>query len=206
MTINDSVRVCIAAQACLLLLHRRTECFPSLRSILVYPNTYIVPAMRHIGSGIMEEFHQTRSGESWQAGAVVLAWDVILNQAQDRGQGHNLVLHEFAHQLDYEDGYADGVPLLAGERSFMERKRRYAAWTGVMRAEFARLQAQVRRGEPTVLRDYGATNPAEFFAVATECFFGKPQAMRREHPGLYEQLKWYYQQDPSLWAVPSALT
>jgi Mlc titration factor MtfA (ptsG expression regulator) len=110
-----------------------------------------------------------------------------------------VVWHEFAHQLDYEDGQADGAPVLGRGESLAVRKRRYADWARVMRAEFERLQSQVQRGETTVLRDYGATNPAEFFAVATECFFGKPQAMQQAHPELYGEMRWYYQQDPARW-------
>lgn len=199
LALTDEIRVCIAAHASLLLLHRRTDYYPRLRSVLVYPNMYVVPTVRHVGSGILEEFHQQRAGESWAEGAVVLAWDVMCSHIAAPDNGHNLVWHEFAHQLDFEDGLADGVPVLGDGESLPARRRRYAAWARVMRAEFARLQEKVRRGEPTVLRDYGATNAAEFFAVATECFFGKPQALRQEHPELYDEMKWYYQQDPAGW-------
>ena len=199
LVITDEIRVCVAAHACLLLLHRRTDFYPRLRSILVYPNMYVVPTIRHVGSGIMEEIHQQRAGESWAEGAVVLAWDVMRGHISAPENGHNLVLHEFAHQLDFEDGAADGVPVLGQGESYLNRRRRYAAWTRVMRSEFERLRAQIQHGENTILRDYGATNAAEFFAVATECFFGKPQALRQEHPELYEEMKWYYQQDPAGW-------
>lgn len=199
LALTDEIRVCIATHACLLLLHRRTDYYPRLRSVLVYPNTYVVPTVRHVGSGIMEESHQQRAGESWAEGAVVLAWDVMCSHIAAPEHGHNLVWHEFAHQLDFEDGLADGVPVLGRGESLPTRKRRYTAWVRVMRAEFAWLQEQVRRGEPTVLRDYGATNAAEFFAVATECFFGRPLALRQEHPELYDEMKWYYQQHPADW-------
>jgi Mlc titration factor MtfA (ptsG expression regulator) len=199
LELTDEIRITIAAHACLFLLHRHTDYFPRLRSILVYPNMYVVPTVRHVGSGIMEEYHQQRAGESWAEGAVVLAWDVMLSHIAAPENGHNLVWHEFAHQLDFEDGLADGVPVLASGGSLPDRRRRYAAWARVMRAEFDRLQAQVRRGETTILRDYGATNAAEFFAVATECFFGKPVELRQAHPELYDEMKWYYQQDPVDW-------
>lgn len=200
LAITDDIRVCVAAHACLLALHLPTEPYARLRSILVYPNGYVGPGYRHVGSGVWEEFPQPRSGESWPEGAVVLAWDVLCANMLTPDAGFNVALHEFAHQLDFEDGHADGVPLLGGGKSLAERRTRRAAWVRVMRAEFSRLQAQVHRGEETVLRDYGATNGAEFFAVATECFFGKPQALQREHPELYAEMKWYYQQDPATWA------
>jgi hypothetical protein len=197
LELNDEIRVSIAACACLLLLHRDTDYYPSLRTVLVYPSTFVVPTTRHVGSGVMEESHRVLAGESWQEGAVVLAWDEIRSAIQFPGNGYNVVLHEFAHQLDYEDGQTDGAPLLGHGESWKAQKRRYADWSRVMHAEFDQLRARVQRGEATVLRDYGATNPAEFFAVATECFFCKPQEMRQAHPELYEHMKWYYQQDPA---------
>lgn len=199
LDLNDEIRVCIAAHACLLLLHRNTDYYSDLRTILVYSSTYVVPTTRHVGSGIMEESQQHRAGESWREGAVVLAWDAVCSGILAPENGYNVILHEFAHQLDFEDGQADGVPLLGNGESFSMRKRRYAAWSRVMKMEYERLRGQVQRGESTVLREYGATNPAEFFAVATECFFGKPHAMQQQHPELYEEMRWYFQQDPVHW-------
>ena len=199
LEMDDRIRICVAAHACLLLLHRPTDCFPRLRSVLVYPNMYVVPTVHHVGSGIMAEVHQQRAGESWPGGAVVLAWDVMCSHIAAPENGHNLALHEFAHQLDFEDGQANGVPALGRGESWPDRRRRYLAWARVMRGEFERLRTQVLRGEATVLRDYGATNAAEFFAVATECFFCKPVALKQEHPELYAEMQWYYQQDPTGW-------
>ena len=100
------------------------------------------------------------------------------------------MLHEFAHLLDMEDGAADGTPNL-------ERDNRYEAWAAVLGAEYERLRRQSALGRYTVLDEYGATNPAEFFAVATECFFKKPAQMKGKHPELYEELKPFYHQDPA---------
>lgn len=113
--------------------------------------------------------------------------------------GCNVILHEFAHQLDYEDGQADGVPLLGRDETYLKRKDRYATWRRIMGTEYERLRVQIQRGESTVMREYGTTNPAEFFAVATETFFGKPQEMQQILPELYDELKWYYRQDPAQW-------
>jgi hypothetical protein len=200
LVVGEEHKLCIAAQACVLLLHRDTDYFPGLQTILIYPNMYVVPTTRHIGSGIMEERVETRAGESWQAGALVLAWDEVCRGLAAPDGGYNLVLHEFAHQLDYEDGgNADGVPLLGHGESISVRKKRYADWARIMRTEYEQLRAQAQRGENTFLRNYGATNPAEFFAVATEFFFGKPRELQARHPELYEQMKWYYKQDPAKW-------
>lgn len=195
--VEEEQKVCIAAEACRLLLHRDTDYFPDLRTILVYPTTYVVPTTRHIGGGIMQEWNESRLGESWRAGAVVLAWDAVNSGLAEPGSGHNVVLHEFAHQLDYEDGIASGAPLLGHGESLSARRQRYADWVRVMQEEFDRLRTRTQRGESDVLRDYGAVSPVEFFAVATESFFGKPRELREQHPGLYEQMSWYYRQDPA---------
>jgi hypothetical protein len=198
LVITDEIKMCIASQACLLLLHRDADCYPALRTILVYPSSYFAPTTRHLGSGIFEESHQARAGESWREGVVVLAWDEVCKGTITPEQS-NVVLHEFAHQLDFEDGYADGAPILGRGESYSMRKNRYATWKRVMGAEYEKLRIQIQNGETDVLRGYGATNPAEFFAVATESFFGKPHEMQQKHSELYEELKWYYRQDPAQW-------
>jgi len=199
LEMTEEIKVCVAAQACLLLLHRDTDYYPALRSVLVYPSTYFAQSARHVGSGVMEEFVDARLGEAWPQGAVVLAWDAVRRGTSDPGDGHNVVLHEFAHQLDFEDGRADGAPVLGAEGPPSARRNRYAAWARVLGAEFAALRASVATGQETVLREYGATNPAEFFAVATESFFDRPRIMRDKHPALYEELKGFYRQDPAGW-------
>jgi Mlc titration factor MtfA (ptsG expression regulator) len=197
--IEEDHKVLIAAQACLLLLHRDTDYFPDLQSILVYPEMYVVPTTRHIGGGIMQERQESRLGEFSHQGAIVLAWDAVRNVLVEPETGHNVVLHEFAHQLDYEDGFVDGAPLLGHGESLPARKRRYAEWSRIMREEYERLRARAQRGQTDVLNNYGATNPAEFFAVATESFFCKPRELHEQHPALYEQMSWYYKQDPDRW-------
>jgi Mlc titration factor MtfA (ptsG expression regulator) len=197
LTLTDDIRLCIAAHACLLLLHRSTDYYPDLKTVLVYPGIYEVSTTRHVGSGVFQENRETRAGESWRDGAVVLAWDAVVDGVRNPGNGHNVILHEFAHQLDYEDGLADGAPLLGHGESLSEQKRRYADWARIMRSEFEQLCSRVQRGQSSLLQEYGATNPAEFFAVATECFYTKSRQMRETHPELYDQMKWYYQLDPA---------
>src|ERR1019366_8039173 len=115
LEITEEMKVCIAAQACLLLLHREKDYYRSLRSILLYPGTSFAQATRHVGSGVMEERQDRRLGEAWDSGAVVLAWDAVHAETANPGDGRNVVFHEFAHQLDFEDGRADGAPVLAAE-------------------------------------------------------------------------------------------
>jgi Mlc titration factor MtfA (ptsG expression regulator) len=201
LEITEEMKVCIAAQACVLLLHRETDYYPGLRSILVYPTTYFVTATRHVGSGVMEERQDSRLGEAWDSGAVVLAWDAVHGGTAHPEDGHNVVFHEFAHLLDFEDGKADGAPVLAAEVPWYRRRSRYRAWARVLSAEYEQLRAEVAAGEKTAIDEYGATNPAEFFAVATEMFFERPRALQSRHPTLYEELKRFYRQDPLGWAT-----
>ena len=189
-TITDEVRVTIAAQACLLLLHRKTDCFPGLLTILVYPLTYMVEDKRQVGEHVWEEGTVSRLGETGRRmGSLVLSWGAVKHGAADPSDGKNVVLHEFAHQLDYENQAADGVPGLA-------TREQQLAWSDVMRTEFASLRAADETGVPTLLDIYGATNPAEFFAVSVEAFFEQPRALRSRHPKLYAELRNYFQQDP----------
>jgi hypothetical protein len=186
--INDEVRVTIAGQACMLLLNRQTKYFPKLTTIFVYPAPYA--ARRTGGDG--KTGGQHRQGESWQNGPVVLAWNSVTGGANNIRDGKNVVFHEFSHRLDQEDGSADGAPIL-------EDRSCYASWAKVLSAEYEALQGKTRKRRRSVLRSYGATQPAEFFAVATEAFLEKAKQMKKRHPELYEELKGYYKLDPVTW-------
>jgi hypothetical protein len=190
LQITDEVRVTIAAQACVLLLHRQTDYYPNLVSILVYPTTYLVPGGRRAPDGRPPEAPQARLGESWSRDVMVLSWDSVVSGASDTRDGHNVVLHEFAHQLDQEDGASDGAPVLP-------RRSMYVAWARVLGHDFDQLVRDTERHHRTLIDRYGATNPAEFFAVATETFFEKPRQLRSKHPALYSQLQEFYRQDPA---------
>ncbi len=193
--ITDEVRVTIAAQACLLLLHRRTDYFPQLLTILVYPLMYMVEEKRQIGEHLWEEGTVSRLGETGRRmGSLVLSWEAVKHGAADPSDGKNVVLHEFAHQLDFENDAADGVPGLA-------TREQQLAWADVMRSEYASLRAADESGIPTLLDTYGATNPAEFFAVSVEAFFERPRALRAHHPKLYAEFKTYFRQDPVEFSV-----
>jgi Mlc titration factor MtfA (ptsG expression regulator) len=201
LELTDEIKVCIAAQGCLLLLHRHTDYYPALRSILVYPGGYFARRTRHLGAGVMSESHESRLGEAWPEGAVVLAWDAVNRGAAGSENGHNVAIHEFAHLLDFEDGGINGAPVLGSGDSRSAQKRRRASWARVLNEEYEQLRARVQRGEETVLWEYGATDPAEFFAVATESFFNRPHELRDNHPALYEELKGFYRQDPAQWPL-----
>jgi hypothetical protein len=188
--ITDEVRVTIAAQACILLLHRETDYYPALHSILVYPHHYFAAEKQRQADGVVSEGVQGRLGESWHRGPVVLAWDEVSRTAHDHKDPHNVVFHEFAHQLDSESGSSNGAPLLPS-------RSMYVAWARVLGAEYQHLIEDIAHRHRSDLDAYGATNPAEFFAVVTENFFEKPIRLKKRHPELYDQLAQFYQQDPA---------
>jgi Mlc titration factor MtfA (ptsG expression regulator) len=188
--ITDEIRITIAAQACRLLLHRATDYYPGLYSILVYPSAFVAKSYQQLTPGFYLEGEEFRSGESWRHGAILLSWDEVEADVAAFNPGHNVVLHEFAHQLDTEDGKADGAPMLP-------KRSHYGAWARILGQDFVKLREDAAHARDTLLDYYGATNPAEFFAVATECFFEKPVEMRALHPELYQELRNYYCQDPA---------
>jgi Mlc titration factor MtfA (ptsG expression regulator) len=192
LELTEEMKVTIAGQACILLLNKdRSSYFPKCDAILVYPSAYLADQRVDMGSHTIQQ-KSARLGESWTRGVVVLAWDHVTQRALDVEGGHNVVLHEFAHQLDQEDGAGDGTPILAKATS-------YASWARIFGKEYEHLRHKAMQGMRDVMDLYGATNPAEFFAVATETFFEKGAALRQKHPDLYEQLKEYYRMDPAHW-------
>ena len=231
LEMTDTIRLTIAAQACVLLLHRDTDYYPSLSSILVYPSSYVAPVVEHEG-GIVSEFEEERAGETWSEGSLVLSWDDVSGEVAPRpaseheqppqhragnGNGHdryevpqgledlppegaelvpayNVVIHEFAHQLDIENGALDGVPKLATGDD-------YATWESVFTAAFDRLLDELERDLEPVIDPYGAEDEAEFFACVTESFFDTPIALLEEYPDVYTVLASYFDQNPVNWGA-----
>ncbi len=186
-TVTDAVRVLIAAQACLLILNRPDDYYPGFETILVYPETYAAP-VTHQDGYLQTESEDSRAGESWHRGPVILAWNEVLQGARNSGDGHNVVMHEFAHKLDEENTYMDGLPILPDHTQQQD-------WATVLSEAFNHL----RETPDAVIDDYGATSAAEFFAVVTEAFFEKAPQLKHTHPALYQQLQRYYQLDPVEW-------
>jgi hypothetical protein len=179
MEITDEVRVAIAAAAVRLVLHLDLSEYDRLTEIVVYPSHY-----RHPGDSEGVVF-----GEAHAWGTVVLSWDAVVQGLANPADGHDTATHEFAHVLDRNDGAFDGTPDL---RSVGH----YRPWAKVMSGHFLALRKR-GKDQRKVLRAYGATNEAEFFAVATESFFEKPLQMRSKTPDLYEELKRFYGFDPA---------
>jgi Mlc titration factor MtfA (ptsG expression regulator) len=194
--INDDIRVTVAGQACLMLLNRDGIPYPDLKSILVYPSTFV--ATRDVADehGFVSTDQIALLGESWSQGKVILAWDNVEQGVRNLHDGRNVVLHEFAHQLDHESGATNGAPVLTARGA-------YRSWAHVFAEEFSSLQHRAALGKQTLLDHYGATNPAEFFAVATETFFERPTDMAMHHKELFEQLRDFYGLDPGQWQETS---
>lgn len=192
LTVDDEVRVTIAGLACLLLLNRPSRVYPGLHAVLVYPSAFLVPRNQVDAAGVVTETRQDLLGESWGDGRVILSWDHVRRGAEDWTDGQNVVLHEFAHQLDSESGSTNGAPYLGSQES-------YRSWSAVLSRDFASLRADAMQHHHSVLDHYGATNPAEFFAVATETFFEKPYQMAERHPALFAEFGKYYRVDPRAW-------
>ena len=193
LAMTDEIRVAVAVRACLLVLgSERVDPFPKLTTVLVYPSSWSAADVQRGAGGLVHEGASRRLGESHSRGQVVLSWDDVEAGARDPHDGHDVVFHEFAHQLDQELPAAPGAPKL-------QRAADYAAWARVLGAGYEQLVEKVERHRRSFLDDYGATNPAEFFAVATEAFFEKPLPFRRRLPELYEQLREFYGLDPASW-------
>ncbi|MDX1933330.1 MAG: zinc-dependent peptidase [Capsulimonadales bacterium] len=200
LELTDRIKVTIAANACLLLLGLpQHDFYPNVQVIIVYPWAYWSRLERPGEGGVVHAGISGRLGEAWSTGQVILSWNTVRRNIRRPEDGHNVVLHEFAHLLDMRDGRADGVPRLANQAEYDE-------WAEIMAAEFQRLRLGVIEGWVDVLDGYGATDPAEFFAVATECFFELPIELKERHPALYGLFTRYYGQDTAARAEACRLT
>ena len=184
--LTEEVQVLIAAQASMLLLGLEIDEYPQLTSVIVHPSTVRLHGEHAAGGGLRASGTQTLAGQAHYRGPVVLSWAAARRGARFPASGNNVVYHEFAHQLDMLDGITDGTPPLGDDEA---RER----WVEVCTAAYDSVRAQ---GSP-VLRPYAGTNPAEFFAVATEVFFNRPLEVREHEPALYVELQRFYHQDPA---------
>ncbi len=191
LQISNEIRVTIAGNACILLLKRDKRCFPRFTTILIYPDTYVSREVKSDGLVVVYE-ESVRAGESWYRGPVVLSWADVMRGSLNNSDGHNVVLHEFAHKLDEENEIMNGLPVLRDSSH-------YAEWAEVLSKEFDSLLIRVDRGTNSVIDAYGAVSPSEFFAVATESFFEKPLLMKNKLPDLYQQFRRFYNLDPAAW-------
>lgn len=190
LELTEEIRVTIAATACLLVLNFPYPRFAALRRVLVYPDTFVPVRLESPHSRGIQTEPGPELGEAWRNGIVVLSWNSVHSGDSSVGDDRNVVLHEFAHVLDGEDGAFDGTPILESADAVRE-------WVRIFAAEFEREQDAVSHSHEAALDPYAATNRAEFFAVATEAFFESAARLRDRLPELYEQLRRFYRQDPA---------
>jgi Mlc titration factor MtfA (ptsG expression regulator) len=187
-----AMKLGIAAQACLLILNRDDDVYDRLTTILIYPAAFIVPERDVDEAGVVTEERRELIGQASDAGHIVLSWADVEQGGTRAAESVNVVLHEFAHYLDFEDGAGNGAPALGARRD-------YQRWSEVMRSAYSRVWHRVRGGRKTVIDEYALADEAEFFAVATEAFFEEPAALEAEDPALYGELARFYQLDPASW-------
>jgi len=185
--LTDPIRVLISAQASMLLLGLELDEFPLLTSVIVHPSTVVQHGERSTGGSVRSSSPQMLLGQAHYRGPVLLSWSAARRGAKFPLRGENVVYHEFAHQLDMIDGVTDGTPPLGDDEDARDR------WVRVCTAAYD----SVRADRSEVLRPYAGTNPAEFFAVATEVFFNRPDALQVYEPELYDELVGFYGQDPA---------
>jgi len=196
LEVTAEIKVTVAGYACLLLLHDPGGYYPRLGTVVLYPQSFAAPIRATDHLGVVTETVEERLGESWEEGTVVLAWDSIREIIRGASGDCNVVVHEFAHQVDAQRGLTAGTRLLA-------LRGRYRDWQELLAAEHGRRRAARRRGRPAALDPYAFTSPEELFAVASESFFMRPVRFRTSHPELYQELQEVYGIDPASWVLGS---
>ncbi|PXF28656.1 hypothetical protein WH50_25150 [Pokkaliibacter plantistimulans] len=187
LLITERMKVVVAAQACLLVLHLGLDYYRGWVEIVLYPGAFRVHRDQQDSDGVSHDQASALSGEAWLRGPVILSWQDVERDSQHYHAGHHVVLHEFAHKLDGLNGAANGMPPL-------RRHMSHTRWTQVLSESYQHLCRSVELGLASDIPAYGATNPAEFFAVVTECFYTAPHRLQQSHPALYEQFCLFYQQ------------
>ena len=187
LELDDAMRLLIAAQACLLVLNLDLDWYDDWVEVIVYPDEFIVEHEYTDEDGVVHRVREPRSGEAWDRGPLVLSW--VDAEAADGGDGYNVVIHEFAHKLDLRNGDADGYPPLHAGMSRQD-------WNGAFSAAYADFERRIANWEDTLIDEYAAEDPGEFFAVLSEVFFERPDALHQDYPGVYRQLALFYRQDP----------
>ncbi|MCP4571311.1 MAG: zinc-dependent peptidase [bacterium] len=191
LDLTPEMRMAVAGQAALLQLRQDADHYPGLDTVLVYPNAFVVDHEVMDEDGLVHGGEDELAGESWQRGVVILSWQDVTDEARRR-DGYNVVLHEFAHQLDEEAGAADGAPLLAtGDLQ--------SRWADAFGSAYERHTKLLRRRREVLFDDNAAENPAEFFATAVEVFFEFPRDLAREYPAVHAVLAEYLGLDPAAW-------
>jgi len=188
LNIDNGARLTIAIQACMLILNLDLDWYKSWTEVILYPGEFVARREEVDEAGVVHTVEESMSGESWEHGTVVLSWADVRQAGKE--DGYNVVIHEFAHQIDMLNGEANGFPPL---HQSMSR----AQWASAFSSAYEHFCKRIDDWEDTVIDEYAAENPGEFFAVISEAFFEIPLAVRNEYPDVYAQLVLFYRQDPA---------
>jgi Mlc titration factor MtfA (ptsG expression regulator) len=189
LQVTEQMLLTIALQACLPILKLGLNCYRNWYTVIIYPSVFVARNIIRDEAGVEHHVHSELTGEAWHRGPVVLAWDKTAHAGEI--DGHNLVIHEFAHKLDMQNGIANGFPPL-------HRGMSRQAWVNAFTAGYSDFQEKQQRGINIGIDSYAATAPAEYFAVLSEVFFERPALLAKHYPDIYDQLVLYYKQDPFL--------
>jgi Mlc titration factor MtfA (ptsG expression regulator) len=189
LNIDSGARLAIAIQACMLILNLDLDWYKSWTEVIIYPGEFVARHEEVDEAGVVHRVEEPMSGESWEFGTVVLSWADVMKAGQsENDRGYNVVIHEFAHQIDMLNGDANGFPPLHKDMS-------RALWATAFTAAYEHFCKRVDAWEETTIDEYAAENPAEFFAVVSEAFFETPLAVLEAYPDIYKQLTLFYRQD-----------
>ena len=190
LSVTDEMKGAITAYAGLLIMEQTSDYYSDLRAILIYPDDYVAPVYQMHAGGVVSEGSERRQGESWDSGSIVLSWNDIRDSTLNRDNPHNLIIHEFAHQLDDQYGLSGGI-------SFEGKPIQTDEWTHTLAKIYRDLMDAERFGRSDHPLDlYGATNPAECFAVVMEAFIESPRSLQNRYSGAYRLLADFFGFDP----------
>jgi Mlc titration factor MtfA (ptsG expression regulator) len=190
LMVSSEMKGVISAYAGLLIMENPSDYYSDLRAILIYPDDYVAPVYRMHDGGVVSEGSERRQGESWDSGSIVLSWNDILESTLSRDSRHNLIIHEFAHQLDDQYGLSTGITRNGKPHQSDE-------WTEELAKVYRDLLDAERFGRTDHALDlYGATNPAECFAVTLEAFIESPRQLQFAYGSVYRMLTDFFGFDP----------
>lgn len=196
LTVTSTMRIAVAAQACMLILNLDIDYFDNWVEVILYPGAFRVEHEQRDSNGLVHTGARVLSGEAWLSGPVILSWEDVERDSYHDKPGHNVVLHEFAHMLDGLNGVANGMPPL---RNGMSRVN----WADALSKAYKELCHHVAAGRAGVINPYAATNPAEFFAVITEYYFTAPEVLKKCCPDVHRQLSNFYWKPEPVSAKPA---
>ena len=189
LKLTDEIKLIIATQACVPILKLGLNFYSGFTQVNIYPTAFWVERDERDEVGVVHHKKALLSGESWSHGPVILSWDDIEQDMQQDHEGHNVIIHEFAHKIDMLNQSANGIPPIPASST--------KEWSEVFQHAYRHLIERMQHHHKPCINAYGATSPAEFFAVVSEYFFTAPQHLNQHYHQVYNELKLFYRQNPA---------